>query len=133
MTFQWPSTLAEYTPSDRSISPLPAPPLRAFPRHASKRQDVPRGTVASHIPHLQSLASSSTPNSQPLYHTQIARRDSSRTGFGRRLSNRFGEPAFRNTKTDEESPIDNAHPFLGLNTPRKTHEEEHAMAKQRFL
>lgn len=91
--------------------------------------DVPTGTVASRVQLLQSLASPVLSRHSPSI--AIRRRENSRTGFGRRLTSRFAGPASRNNNPDEQTQIETAHSFLGLSTPRKNHEEEHAMANHR--
>ena len=48
------------------------------------------------------------------------------------MNNRFGNPALQNTNPEEEPHNETAcHSFLGLNTPRVTHEEQHDIAGQR--
>jgi hypothetical protein len=92
---------------------------------------IPPGTVASRIQFLQGLANPIPSRSHPPP-IRIRRGQDSRTGFGRRLTNRFGKPALQNTKPDEEPQIATSlHSFLGLNTPRKNHGEQHAIADHR--
>jgi hypothetical protein len=90
---------------------------------------VPVGTVASRIIELQNLAKSSTTSGprSPI----IRREESSRTGFGRRARPRFGQPASRSSKPDEEVQVEPEHSFLGLNKHRVNHMEEHALVNGR--
>lgn len=124
MTTQWqPRTSgqpAHYASSTQS-------PLTV--RKLLQHDDVPTGTVASRVQHLQNLANplfARTPS------VAVRRRENSRTGFGRRLTSRFAEPASRNHNPDEQTQVETAHSFLGLTTPRSNHEEEHAMARPRM-
>jgi hypothetical protein len=101
------------------------------PIRSSLQDAIRPGTVASRIESLQKLASSSPPRSRPPP-ISITRGEDSRIGFGRRINNRFGNPALQNTNPDEEPHNETAcHSFLGLNTPRVTHEEQHDIAGQR--
>jgi hypothetical protein len=95
-------------------------------------QDAIRpGTVASRIQSIQKLASPSPPRSHPPP-ISITRGEDSRTGFGRRLSNRFGKPALVNTNPGEELHMETAyHSYLGMNTPRVTHQQRHAISSHR--
>lgn len=95
-------------------------------------QDAIRpGTVASRIQSIQKLASPSPPRSHPPP-ISITRGEDSRTGFGRRVSSRFGKPALVNTNPDEEPHMETAwHSYLGLNTPRATHQQQHAISSHR--
>ncbi|KAH6681652.1 hypothetical protein B0J14DRAFT_576874 [Halenospora varia] len=95
--------------------------------HNSLQDDIPSGTIASRIRSLTTHASS-TPSQRPPKSDGSQRRENSRTGLGRRSNNRFGEPATRNTKPDEQTQIETHHSFLGLSTPRISHVERHAMA-----
>ncbi|KAE8452002.1 hypothetical protein EG329_002167 [Mollisiaceae sp. DMI_Dod_QoI] len=99
------------------------------------RNGVPRGTVASRVQFLQSLETTTNtrpnPSSAPAPPTSNRRRENSRTGFGRRLTNRFGPPALQSAQPFEEARVDTSHSFLGLNTPRKSHVEEHGVADNR--
>lgn len=87
------------------------------------------GTVASRTMELQNLAKPSTSNRSrsPVTH----RRENSRAGFGRRNGPRFGKPATRSSKPDEEINVDPKHSFLGLNSHRRNHMEEHALVDGR--
>jgi len=101
------------------------------PRCKSFQYDVPVGTVASRIRLLQSLSNPISAHRPPSF--SIRRRENSRTGFGRRLNSRFAEPASRNNYPDEHTQVETTHSFLGLNTPRKNHEEKHAMTSHRGI
>lgn len=129
MTFRWQSSRPNRTPSDRSTSNLSPLGTRTFPRGRPNRHNVPSGTVASRVSHLQSLANTGV--ASPPTSTGTRRRETSRTGFGRRLNSRFAQPASRNKNPDEDecSQVDFRHSFLGLSNPRKNHEEEHARAQ----
>ena len=95
------------------------------PIRSSLQDAIRPGTVASRIESLQKLASPSPPRSHPPP-ISITRGEDSRIGFGRRINSRFGNPALQNTNPDEEPHNETAcHSFLGLNTPRVTHEEQH--------
>lgn len=93
------------------------------------RDVVPVGTVASRVFELQKVATSSKSNRSRSPVTR--RRENSRTGFGRRLEPRFGQPASRSSKPEEELHVDPKHSFLGLNTNRGNHMEEHALVDGR--
>jgi hypothetical protein len=99
------------------------------PVTSSSRDVVPVGTVVFRIIELQNLANSSTFNRprSPIIH----RRESSRTGFGRRVRPRFGQPASRSLIPDEEVQVDTDHSFLGLSKPRINHMEEHGLVDRR--
>ncbi|TEY54812.1 hypothetical protein BOTCAL_0237g00150 [Botryotinia calthae] len=56
------------------------------------------------------------------------RRENSRSSFGRRPTNIFGNPASRNSQPNEQPQIGTTHSFLGLRTPRSNHDEGHARA-----
>ena len=63
--------------------------------HESAQDVVPSGTVANRVRFLQNLA---IPNiSAPPPPVSNRPRENSRTGYGRRISNRFGPPAVRGT------------------------------------
>ena len=111
---------------------LDSPSISTPFQYRSSLQDAIRpGTVASRVQSLQKLASPSPPRSHPPP-IPIPRGEDSRTGFGRRINNRFGKPALQNTNPDEEPRIGAAcHSYLGLNTPRVNHDEQHAIANQR--
>jgi hypothetical protein len=86
---------------------------------------VPAGTVASRVRFLQNLANpASTP---PAPTSPNRRRENSRAGYGRRMTSRFVAPAVRNVNPDEQPIVENSHTFLGLNSPRINHSEEHAI------
>jgi hypothetical protein len=108
---------------DSTSKQLPLPVRSRF------ENAVPSGTVASRVRHLQKLGNStqsSTLRAPPS--SSSHRREESRSGFGRRISNRFARPASRNTYPTEQSQVSPHHSFLGLNATRKNHEEEHAVA-----
>ncbi|KAF8863731.1 hypothetical protein BDZ45DRAFT_737935 [Acephala macrosclerotiorum] len=97
---------------------------------------APPGTVASRVQFLQSLQRTGNTGPPPLP-PQVAtpssrRRENSRTGFGRRLTNRFGPPAVQSGQPFEDARTDTSHSFLGLNIPRKSHVEEHGLADNRI-
>ncbi|KAF7948950.1 hypothetical protein EAE96_008129 [Botrytis aclada] len=56
------------------------------------------------------------------------RRENSRSSFGRRPTNLFGNPASRNSQPSEQLQTATNHSFLGLRTPRSNHDEGHARA-----
>ncbi|KAM0174529.1 hypothetical protein ACHAPF_006080 [Botrytis cinerea] len=56
------------------------------------------------------------------------RRENSRSSFGRRPTNIFGNPASRNSQPNEQPQTGTNHSFLGLRTPRSNHDEGHARA-----
>ncbi|CZR66211.1 uncharacterized protein PAC_16112 [Phialocephala subalpina] len=100
------------------------------------RNGAPPGTVASRMQFLQSLQKTGNAGPLPLP-PQVPtpsnrRRENSRTGFGRRLTNRFGPPAVQSGQPFEDARTDTSHSFLGLNTPRKSHVEEHGLADNRI-
>ncbi|EPE36723.1 hypothetical protein GLAREA_08886 [Glarea lozoyensis ATCC 20868] len=131
MTYQWPSRLPDYTSSDISTTDLSPLTCRPLPRQSSRkdRRNVPRGTVASRISYIQSVANPTLANITA--QSVFQRRERSCTGWCQRVNSRFGEPASRNTRMMEQTQVDSAHSFLGLNIARKNHEEEHAIAKHR--
>jgi hypothetical protein len=126
MNYQWRSAEAGRTPY--VVSPSGPSP---FPIRPSFQDAIRPGTVASRIQSLQKLASPSPPRSHPPP-ISIPRGEDSRTGFGRRMNSRFGKPALQNTNPDEEPHMETAcHSFLGLNTPRVNHEEQHAISNRK--
>ncbi|KAE9379360.1 hypothetical protein N431DRAFT_540963 [Stipitochalara longipes BDJ] len=126
MNYQWRSAEAGRPAS--LFSPSGPSPFLIRP---SLQDAIRPGTVASRIQSLQKLASPSPPRSHPPP-ISIPRGEDSRTGFGRRINNRFGKPALQNTNPDEEPHKETAcHSFLGLNTPRVNHNEQHAISNRR--
>lgn len=87
---------------------------------------VPPGTVASRVNFLQSLANTS---SAPPPADQ--RHKPSQFGFSRRMTNRFERPTSQSANLVEERRVETRHSFLGLSTPRRNHDEEHALADHR--
>ena len=106
-------------PSNSSKSSVPAP-LRP-----SLSNVVPPGTVASRVRFLEDHPI--TAYSIPRRPTPTLVRGQSRVGFGRRLTNRFGNPASRNEHPHEEPQIDMMHSYLGLVNTRTRHVEEHGV------
>ena len=86
---------------------------------------VPSGTVASRVRFLESHSISAY--TLPRRPTPNRIRGQSRTGFGRRMTSRFGKPASRNEYPDEEPQVDAEHSFLGHNSIRTKHLNEHGM------
>jgi hypothetical protein len=123
MTFHWQSSTSGQTAHYASTS---TQSLLTTHKHL-QYDDVPAGTVASRVQYLQNLAN---PRSARSPFIAIQRRENSRTDFGRRLTSRFAEPASQNHNPNEQTQVEASHSFLGLSTPRKNHEEEHAMANQ---
>lgn len=126
--YQWqpasPGTTKQYHDISTPQSPLTIR-NRTFSRNA-----VPSGIVASRVLFLQKTGQgkSNIPSGQSHSASIKHRRSSSRTCFGRRLTNRFGQPAVFNTKPDETPVVDTSHTFAGLNIARKNHNEHHAFA-----
>lgn len=91
---------------------------------------VPSGIVASRLFVLQKPGAGKTdvlPEPPQLPASLVEHdRDSTQTGFGRRVNSRFGQPAVQNFKPDEETPGPSSHAFVGLNTNRRNHNEHHA-------
>ncbi|KAL2074535.1 hypothetical protein VTL71DRAFT_8313 [Oculimacula yallundae] len=105
-------------------SPGPSVTVRIRKR---SRDAIPKGAVAARVKLLQSF-NASLPG-QPISLASKGDREDSRFGFGRRLSNRFGNPAIQSAQPDEEPQVvDSRHSYLGLNIARSNHEEEHALA-----
>jgi hypothetical protein len=126
MNDQWRSKEAAW--ATNVDSPSDPAPLLIRP---SLQDAIRPGTVASRIQSFQKLASPSPPRSHPPP-ISIKRGEDSRTGFGRRVSNRFGKPALVNTNADGEPHMETAfHSYLGLNTPRITHQQRHAISSHR--
>ena len=126
MNDQWQSKEAGRSTS--VASPSGPTPLLIRP---SLQDAIRPGTVASRIQSIQELASPSPPRSHPPP-ISITRGEDSRTGFGRRVSNRFGKPALVNTNPGEELHMETAyHSYLGMNTPRVTHQQRHAISSHR--
>ncbi|KUJ21173.1 uncharacterized protein LY89DRAFT_729966 [Mollisia scopiformis] len=130
MKYQQPSSTAARTPyydTDTTQTSRTDPPRR--------QNGVPPGTVAARVQFLQGLQTPGTarpgPAPAPAATSSNRRRENSRTGFGRRLTNRFGPPALQSAQPFEEARVDTSHSFLGLNTPRKSHVEEHGLADNR--
>jgi hypothetical protein len=94
---------------------------------------VPSGTVASRVSFLEKhpLPPHILLRRSPTDYT----RGHSRTGFGRRITNRFGTPAIRNGRPDKDpsyskhsndsAQLNTGHSYLGLNSTRTTHGHEH--------
>jgi hypothetical protein len=101
----------------------------ASPLSRRRRDAVPVGTVASRIMELQKLAESSKSDSSRSPFTRGW--EKSKVGFGRRVEPRFGQPASRFSKPDEEIHVEPKHSFLGLNTHRGNLMEEHALVDGR--
>lgn len=94
--------------------------------HNGIQQVIPSGTVASRVRFLQGLSSPSASTT-----SSTRRRENSRIGFGRRVTNRFANPAVQNATPDQQPQAQSGHSFLGLNTPRSNHREEHAISQYR--
>ncbi|ESZ91279.1 hypothetical protein SBOR_8334 [Sclerotinia borealis F-4128] len=131
----------------------------SFPsdRLAAKNLPITVGIVASRISFLQRLAGNqknkSPPKTPPEFpHTRSIsntrrersnrsppqsrpplnrRREHSRSSFGRRPTNIFGNPASRNSQPNEQLHTGTNHSFLGLQTTRLNHDEGHARADYR--
>ncbi|KAG4415082.1 hypothetical protein IFR04_011761 [Cadophora malorum] len=105
-------------------SPVPFSTVRIRER---SRDVIPRGAVASRVKLLQGFT-----ELQPARYVSPPRRirEDSRSGFGRRVSRRFGNPAIQSAQPDEEPRVESRHSFLGLNPVRTNHEEEHALTDQ---
>ncbi|TAQ85727.1 hypothetical protein B7494_g5957 [Chlorociboria aeruginascens] len=84
---------------------------------------IPPGTVAARIRYIRSLTNAPFIRPKP----PNIRREKSRAVFGRRLSNISAQPASPNDKADKHPQVEAAHTVPGLNTPRRNHEEEHAI------
>ncbi|KAH9223819.1 hypothetical protein DL95DRAFT_400375 [Leptodontidium sp. 2 PMI_412] len=106
------------------ISPGPSSTVRI---RKGSRDAIPHGAVASRVKLLQSLKEPqpAKPGSSP---APKRTREDSRSGFGRRVSRRFGNPAIQSAQPDETPRVESRHSFLGLNVVRTNHEEEHACA-----
>ena len=91
---------------------------------------IPPGTVASRVRQLLTNPILVPPIVQASTSTG-RRREHSRTGFGRRISPRFGHPAYRSDNPGEHHKVEWHHSYLGLNTARNDHNQEHAITKQR--
>lgn len=101
----------------------------ASPLTPRGRDAVPVGTVASRIIEIQKLAESS--NSEGSRSPITRHREQSRAGFGRHDEPSFGQPASRSSKPDEGILVEPKHSFLGLNTQRGNHAEDHAVVDGR--
>ena len=73
---------------------------------------VPTGTVASRVSFIENNPNSAYRSHRPSAPYQV--RLQSRTGFGRRMTRRFGRPASCNEYPNEEPQVDIEHGFLGL-------------------
>ena len=93
--------------------------------------------MASRVLLLQSRTQSTFDTSamptQILAHEHDLGRAGSLIGFGRRPTNRFGQPAIQNTTLalDQAAPHE-THTFISLATSRKHHNEDHAVANAGF-
>ncbi|PVH85024.1 hypothetical protein DL98DRAFT_584080 [Cadophora sp. DSE1049] len=107
------------------ISPGSSSTIRIRKR---SRDAIPQGAVASRVKLLQSFKEPQPARSvsPPPKRT----REDSRSGFGRRVSRRFGNPAIQSAQPDETPRVESRHSFLGLNPVRTNHEEEHALTDQ---
>ncbi|PBP24347.1 hypothetical protein BUE80_DR004643 [Diplocarpon rosae] len=91
------------------------------------RDAIAPGSVASRVQLLSKLRGSLTPKPQTLVPKHA--REDSRSGFGRRVNSRFGNPAIQSGQPDA-TPLDRVesrHSFLGLNIARTNHGEEHGI------
>lgn len=120
------------TPLDTTTNPSPFINLHTKPRSACPDITVPTGTVASRVSYLHSLASSARNTGPPppgsQHHRtprQRERSGDSRGGFGLRTCARFGYPAHRNGKPDEDPPAEKGHYFLGLHKGKFKHGGHH--------
>lgn len=122
MTNLWssPIGLDYYYDSASDLSPLTQP--------RSMRHAVPVGTVASRISELQNLANNSS--SKGLL-SPNRNREANWSGFGRRKSTRFGQPASVSSKPDEQTQVNVNHSFAGLTTRRANHLQDHARVDAR--
>ncbi|KAH7418111.1 hypothetical protein BKA64DRAFT_700648 [Cadophora sp. MPI-SDFR-AT-0126] len=107
------------------LSPRPSCTVRIRRR---SRDVIPNGAVASRVKLLQSLREPQP--TRPVSPAPKRTREDSRSGFGRRVSRRFGNPAIQSAQPDETPRVESRHSFLGLNPVRTNHEEEHALTDQ---
>jgi hypothetical protein len=93
---------------------------------------IPAGTVASRVRLLEDSSTSSY--SQQSFHPISSTKHChghTLSRYGRRVSNRFGQPTSRNAQPEEERQDRTTHTYLGLRTPRTSHTEDHANSKSR--
>jgi hypothetical protein len=131
--YQWqpapPGTTKRYSDISAPYSPL------SIQNRTLLQDAVPSGIVASRVLLLQNSGSGKS-NVFAAQSPSVAHkysRDNSLTGFGRRLTNRFGQPAVRNINPDEDgAAFEAAHAFAGLDTPRMNHDQHHGVAEHRL-
>ncbi|KAK0112972.1 hypothetical protein ONS95_014686 [Cadophora gregata] len=118
-----PPALSSYQYDGRSLETSSTIRVRKRSRDA-----IPQGAVASRVKLLQSF---NKPRPTRSFTPAPKRtREDSRSGFGRRISRRFGNPAIQSAQPDETPRVESRHSFLGLNPVRTNHEEEHALTDQ---
>ncbi|KAI9645765.1 hypothetical protein NHQ30_005197 [Ciborinia camelliae] len=113
--------LQKLTGNQKNTSP-PTTPSR-FP------QTRPTSNTTSNTRRERSNKSPQRSRSPPDLRPRLNRRENSRSSFGRRSTNIFGNPASRNSQPNEQPQTGTNHSFLGLQTPRSNHDEGHARAR----
>ncbi|TGO89837.1 hypothetical protein BPOR_0091g00030 [Botrytis porri] len=131
-------------PSDRPSRNLPitvgtvASRILLLQKLAGNQKNKSPPKTPSRFPQIRSPSktrrerSSKSPHrsrSPPQFRPQLnRRRENSRSSFGRRPTNLFGNPASRNSQPSEQLQTGTNHSFLGLRTPRSNHDEGQARA-----
>ncbi|CZT05572.1 uncharacterized protein RAG0_11597 [Rhynchosporium agropyri] len=104
-------------------TPEPSSTVRVRRR---SRDAIPPGSVAARIKLLQSFKLPLPGESGAL--TSRRAREDSLSGYGRRLIQRFGNPAFQSAQPDQDTQIEDKHSYLGLNIARSKLEEEYDLS-----
>lgn len=97
---------------------------------ADSKIAIQPGTVASRVQFLQMQNAENVDSHPRLRHprssAELGRRQTPYSSFGRRTSGQFGSPAVHNSNPSEELHVHKKHSYLGLNTSRSNHEQDHA-------
>ncbi|XMA08409.1 hypothetical protein WAI453_001200 [Rhynchosporium graminicola] len=104
-------------------TPQPSSTVRVRRR---SRDAIPPGSVAARIKLLQSFKLLLPGESGAL--TSRRAREDSLSGYGRRLIQRFGNPAFQSAQPDQDTQVEDKHSYLGLNIARSKLEEEYDLS-----
>ncbi|CZT51309.1 uncharacterized protein RSE6_12436 [Rhynchosporium secalis] len=104
-------------------TPEPSSTVRVRRR---SRDAIPPGSVAARIKLLQSFKLPLPGESGAL--TSRRAREDSLSGYGRRLIQRFGNPAFQSAQPDQDTQVEDKHSYLGLNIARSKLEEEYDLS-----
>ncbi|TGO30451.1 hypothetical protein BPAE_0005g00470 [Botrytis paeoniae] len=155
MNYHWRPAAARDTHADSAVSKLSLPsdrPSRNLPitvgtvasrilllqKLAGNQKNKSPQRTPSHFPQIRATSKTRRERSSKSPHRSRSppqirppldrRRENSRSSFGRRPTNIFGNPASRNSQPNEQLQSGKNHSFLGLRTPRSNHDDGHARA-----